>query len=221
MKKYTIIALTCLVIGLGLGFFAGRYAQEEVITVEHIKLSPIKLTPPIIPEPKMVYIKDPELPAELKRLNEEFRQLQAYLEIASLEKEENSRLIDSLSRRLAEIPKHVVDTVKLYRDYTALRRYEDWNIFDNDTIGKFTANFDVQFNRIQKVYDVLFQPIQKTATIRKKDVWIPYVSGSYSTVGYTGIGGGVFYHNIGVEYQYQRDFSEHKNGHVFGLKYKF
>lgn len=222
MKKNTvIIALACLAVGLGLGFFAGSYSPEKLIAVEHIKLSPIKLTPPIIPEPEIVYVKDPKLPAEIKKLNEEYRQLQAYLGMVSLEKDQNDHLIDSLKILLADMPEHVVDTVKLYRDYAALRSYEDWNMFDNDTIGRFTASFDVQFNRIQQVYDVVFHPIQKTVTIRKKDIWTPYISGSYSTVGYTGIGGGVFYHNLGLEYQYQRDFSEHKNGHLFGLKYRF
>ncbi|SHF74353.1 hypothetical protein [Dysgonomonas macrotermitis] len=35
------------------------------------------------------------------------------------------------------------------------------------------------------------------------------------------VGGGFFYHNLGIEYQLQRDFRNNDTGHSLGIKYKF
>ena len=58
-------------------------------------------------------------------------------------------------------------------------------------------------------------------TVQVKRTWQPFISGSYSTFGITGVGGGTFYHNLGFEYQYQYSLRERMNGHQFSLKYKF
>ena len=48
---------------------------------------------------------------------------------------------------------------------------------------------------------------------------MPYVGVSYSTLNHVGIGGGMFYHNLGIGAKYITDFN--KKGFDFELKYKF
>lgn len=48
---------------------------------------------------------------------------------------------------------------------------------------------------------------------------MPYTSISYSTLNYIGMGGGIFYHNLGLGAKYVTDFKQ--KGVEFELKYKF
>lgn len=220
MKNYIIISLACLLIGLTIGFFAGRSYQEQQASIDFVKLPPIKIDP-IILDPEIIVDENPELPVEVVKPNKEIQELLSYIDELNQDRLKNKQLIDSLKSILANTPDLVVDSLALYKDYISLRSYKNWNMFDIDTVGKFTASFDVQFNRIQRVYDGSFYPVQKTIINRQKDIWIPFVSGSYSTFGYVGVGAGLFYHDLGLEYQYQRNFNEDRTGHSFGLKYKF
>ena len=54
-----------------------------------------------------------------------------------------------------------------------------------------------------------------------KKTWQPFVSASYSTFDIVGIGGGTFYNNLGLSYEYQYSLRERINGHRFSLKWKF
>jgi hypothetical protein len=102
----------------------------------------------------------------------------------------------------------------------------DWNIerkyselIDNE-YGKLTIDATVQYNKLSEL-QTTFVPIYKEITRYREKTWQPFLSFNYSTYGYTGIGGGLFYKHWGFEYQYQRHFPTNKNGHLFGLKYKF
>ena len=97
-----------------------------------------------------------------------------------------------------------------------LRKYSEM-IFDNE-FGSFRLNSEVQYNKLQ-VIDYKFIPIQKVTTISKKKVFTPYIRGSYSTLGYFGAGGGVYYYDLGVDIQYQTDLA--KKGIEIGINYKF
>lgn len=113
-----------------------------------------------------------------------------------------------------------VDTAAIIADWILKRDYKQ-TLFDNNN-GKLDIDFSVQYN---KPFDLRysFTPIQKETTIYKESVWQPFVSASYSTLNYIGVGGGFFYHNLGIEYQFQKDFryNDTDTGHSIGVKYKF
>lgn len=110
-----------------------------------------------------------------------------------------------------------IDTAAMVRDWITERQYQ-LTLFDSPELGKFTIYPTVQYNKLQPVrYE--FVPIQKIQY--KTPVWQPFFSASYSTMGYAGVGGGLFYHNIGLEYQYLKGLKNIDNGHIIGLKYKF
>lgn len=88
-------------------------------------------------------------------------------------------------------------------DYELKRTYK-LTAFDNTEQGKLELFLVVQYNKLSAL-DYNFTPVIERNTIYKTKVWQPFVSGSYSTLGYIGGGGEVFYHDIGVEYQYQID----------------
>lgn len=123
---------------------------------------------------------------------------------------------DSIGRETTE-----VDTLKS-KDATI----EDWNlerkyanaVFDNEN-GKFSYDLSVQNNRLSS-FRYTYTPVHRQLPPKEK-VWQPYVSASYSTLNIIGVGGGIFYHNLGFEYQYQRDLQYNDVGHSFGIKYKF
>ena len=97
-------------------------------------------------------------------------------------------------------------------DYELKRTYK-LTPFDNKTQGKLELFPVIQYNN--------FTPVIERQTIYKTKIWQPFVSASYSTLNYVGIGGGVFYHNLGFEYQYQKSLGSQSNGHLFEVKYKF
>ena len=111
-----------------------------------------------------------------------------------------------------------VDTAKIIEDWVMNRKY-NLTLFDNDN-GKLNIDASVQYNQLKDLR-YSFTPIQQVITKQKEQVLQSFVSGSYSSFNYIGLGGGVFYHNLGLEYQFQRDFKIGDNGHSFGLKYKF
>lgn len=111
----------------------------------------------------------------------------------------------------------IVDTAAIINDWITKRDYKQ-TLFDNNN-GKLDIDFSVQYN---KPFDFgySFTPIYKQLPPREK-VWQPFASASYSTLNYVSVGGGIFYHNLGFEYQYQKDFRYNNTGHSFGVKYKF
>lgn len=115
-----------------------------------------------------------------------------------------------------------LDTVKskeaTIRDWNLERKYANL-VFDNEN-GKFLYDITVQNNKLSN-FSYTFTPIHQVTTKTKEKVWQPFLSGSYSTLGYIGIGGGVFYHKLGLEYQYQKSLGNQSSGHMFGGKYMF
>lgn len=112
----------------------------------------------------------------------------------------------------------VVDTAAIIADYVLLNKYSRI-MFDTQTEGKLIVSGEVQYNKLQKlVYD--FTPMTKKVTIEKVPVFTPFVMASYNTLGYFGVGAGMYYHNIGASYKYLSDFNN-STGHEFGLHIKF
>jgi len=112
-----------------------------------------------------------------------------------------------------------VDTAAIIADWELKRTYK-LTAFDNKTQGKLELFPVIQYNKLSAL-DYNFTPVIERQTIYKTKVWQPFISGSYSTLNYVGIGGGVFYYNMGLEYQYQKSLGNLGNGHLIGIKYKF
>ena len=140
------------------------------------------------------------------------------------EEKPNIQYKDTGSIKYLSIP---VDTSAIIADYELKRTYK-LTAFDNKTQGKLELFPVIQYNKLSAL-DYNFTPVIERQTIYKTKVWQPFVSASYSTLNYIGIGGGVFYHNLGFEYQYNINISRinSKNYlnigdfHSFSIKYKF
>jgi hypothetical protein len=112
-----------------------------------------------------------------------------------------------------------VDSAKIIADYIAINYY-NLLLFDNDTLGRFEINQSIQFNRLRHL-DFSFEPLIKERTIYERPRFEPFVSGSINTFNTVGFGGGVFIRDVGVEYQFQRNYLNDRSGHQISLKYRF
>jgi hypothetical protein len=111
----------------------------------------------------------------------------------------------------------------VWDDYFLTRKY-DFD-FSNDSVGDYNIEVFVNRNRaveatsrIVPVYRVVTREITRTGGKRG---FVPFVSGSYSTFGVAGIGGGLFYNDLGLEYQFQKSLEGCETGHSLGLKWRF
>ncbi|MBF0651301.1 hypothetical protein IR083_21005 [Dysgonomonas sp. GY75] len=111
------------------------------------------------------------------------------------------------------------DTAAIIADWELKRTYKAM-VFESDTLGKLEIFPTIQYNRLTGL-DYNFTPTIRNNYIIKTKVLQPFLSGSYSTLGYVGVGGGVFYHKLGVEYQYQLDCKSGGRGHMIGGKWMF
>lgn len=115
------------------------------------------------------------------------------------------------------------DTVSIHPDTAAIiaeflkEKTYDVTVFDDKEKGKLEVKPVLQFNSLSSL-DYTYTPIQKV--IEKKRKFEPFVSASYSTLDIVGVGGGFFYDNFGLEYEYQRSF-DNKYAHLIGVKVKF
>ena len=112
-----------------------------------------------------------------------------------------------------------VDTAAIIADYELRRQYLV-PLFDNQ-YGKLEISLNTQYNKLDDI-SYTFVPIREIQRIKVKQVWQPFVSASYSTIGLCGIGGGIFYDNIGIEYQWQYPLLNNiPKSHLIGFKWKF
>lgn len=111
----------------------------------------------------------------------------------------------------------VLDTVKVVEDFLIRRDYS-FNVFNNDN-GVLDITQSIQHNRLQ-TFDYSFTPIQKVITKRTKPLFEPFVSVGYNTYQQASVGGGLFYRNVGVEYNYLYS-ADYNSGHQLGIKVKF
>ena len=123
--------------------------------------------------------------------------------------------------------KYVYKTDTIYKDVPVVDRdatiaamIEDWNLnreyrktlFDNEN-GKLDVNLSVQYNELQKLF-YSFTPMYKETTIVKKRIFVPFVSTSFHMNNTFSIGGGFFYHDIGLRAEY------YPKSLIFGILYK-
>lgn len=126
--------------------------------------------------------------------------------------------IDTLFVDREKIIIQTVDTQALIRDFIAKREYQ-FNVFNNEN-GKLDIAQTIQYNELQH-FSYSFTPIEKNTIIKKEKVLTPFVSASYNTLGFTGIGGGLFYHNLGFRYNYMYNMKDKTSGHEIGIVMKF
>lgn len=109
-----------------------------------------------------------------------------------------------------------VDTAKIIENYVKENSYKNL-LFDNND-GKLIIESVVQYNAMKKLA-YTFTPIQKEVTKIYNRVITPYLGVSYNTFGYYGVGGGIYYHDVGVGAKYMTDFNN--KGYEVSLNYKF
>jgi len=178
-------------IGITIGFFIGRTTINQETEIEYIQLPVITggIDKEGLKPVREITPDNPELP--MKR---------------------DTIYLDSLI-----YVTQVVDTAAIIADYVQEREYQ-LTLFDSQETGKLSVSPTIQYNKLIGL-DYSFTPIIQQKTIHKQKVWMPFISGSYATFGYVGVGGGIYYHDIGVEYQYLKGIDN--SGHLFGVKYKF
>ncbi|MFT3994407.1 MAG: hypothetical protein QM660_08870 [Dysgonomonas sp.] len=215
MKKYLLTALLSFVVGSIIFFFVGRstiQTETEVIYVPGETVSGSVSNNQLEP----VKEEKPDKPVlPIKEIEIQYRDTGSVKTITE-------------TKYLYQ----VVDTAAIIEDYILKRSYV-LTAFDNKENGKLLLYPTVQYNKLTGI-DYDFTPIQKQTSIYSYRVWQPFVSVSYSTLDYIGLGGGVFYHNSGFEYQYNIDvrnkpmalpvvdeYFRRGNYHWFSGKYKF
>ncbi len=178
-----------LIVIFGIGFFIGRSISSVVTKIEYVKGDVIHNT---ITKDSLVYIKSIPLNPILPTIRD-------------------TQYIDSVRYVLLK-----VDTSKIISNYVIERKY-NINVFDNNN-GKLIIKPTVQYNEIQSIpYE--FTPVTKEITKVIEHQITPFISVGYNSFGYIQAGGGVFYHNIGIEVDVVTD-SKNKGFEISG-KYKF
>ena len=112
----------------------------------------------------------------------------------------------------------VPDTAAIIADHEKRREYS-LTAFDDKEKGKLELYPTVQYNSLQSI-DWKFTPVTKVITRVRKQVFQPFVSASWNSLNQVGVGGGMFYHNFGVEYQYMKGYNGMWGGHIVGVKWK-
>ena len=110
----------------------------------------------------------------------------------------------------------VVDTAKIISDYIAERAYSV-TLFDN-LHGKLEITPTIQYNQLTTI-PYTFTPIEKT--VFRKQKWALFSTISYNTFNIAGVGGGVYYKNVGMHYKYLWHMRLHQVGHELGVNVKF
>ena len=112
-----------------------------------------------------------------------------------------------------------VDTVAIVNDYALKRNYKEV-LFDNDTVGYLMVNSSVQYNKMASM-GYKFSPVTKQIELIKEPLFTPYIIGTYSNLGYVGIGGGIYIKNFGVQLKYLNNLELSNQGWEFGIVRSF
>lgn len=109
-----------------------------------------------------------------------------------------------------------VDTAQIIANYIKRNSYR--KVMFDDLNGKLVVDAVVQYNQLGRLaYE--FTPIQKQTTITKRNVLTTFLASSWNSFGTIGIGGGLYYHDVGFGAKYITDFT--RNGFEIGLNIKF
>lgn len=118
-----------------------------------------------------------------------------------------------------------IDTLAIVQDWITRREYREL-LFDDDTLGEFTANLTVQYNKLESI-NYTYKPRQRTVTTTtnhykyKSPTFIPYVGTGYDFNQTVKARAGLYYHNLGFEYNYNLPLNGNSGYHGIGVNYKF
>lgn len=166
------LKIAIVVVAFVVGFFLGRKTIDVEEKVTYVKGETIRDTI-VINEPTFV-----EIPAKPKYIYK----------------------YDTIVVEDIQYISEKVDTSAIIQDYIVTRTYA-FNVFNNDTLGKFDVNQKVGYNKLLS-FDYTFTPMTRQITRFKEPVFTPFISGGYSTNNSFLLGGGLYYKHIGIEYNY-------------------
>lgn len=175
---------------IALGFMGGRWTLKPIEKIEYIKGKTIHDT---IPKPVPYLVEIPAYPV--------------------LPMKPDTIKIPGEPEYVTQ----VVDTAQIIAEFTKRNSYRE-TLFDSDTLGTMVVDAQVQYNQLQKL-GYTFTPVQKQIITERKKVFTPFLSVSANTLGYVGVGVGVYYNNLGFGVKYLTDFQE--EGAELGLHIKF
>lgn len=112
-----------------------------------------------------------------------------------------------------------IDTAAILADYILKRNYSRV-LLDDDTLGYLSVGGSVQYNKLISLH-YKFNPITKQIETVREPLFTPFITGTYSTLGYVGIGGGVYIKDFGVQLKYLNNLELSNQGWEFGVVKKF
>lgn len=112
-----------------------------------------------------------------------------------------------------------VDTPAIVRDYMIKREYSQ-KFFDSKEKGRLVVSSAVQYNKQAALY-VDYTPVVKEVVKTVKPIFTPFISGGYNSFNQVSAGGGLFYHNAGIEASYIYDLNLKQSGYGGKLVIKF
>lgn len=197
--KIAVIIIAAIAL-FGLGFFIGRQREPEVITkteTKYVELPPIHDS---IPYPKPYVVVEP---------------------VDSMNIIMEAKMSGLLSELFPEKPDTVyvtkADTAAVIKDWATERLYSE-TLFDSDTLGKFSFDASVKYNRLMS-FDYTFNPVQKQTetTIKTTRTFLPYVGAGFDTgCAILGQGGVFIKQDAGFAVQYRYD-TKLKQGTIGGM----
>lgn len=198
--KIAVIVIAALALFWG-GFYLGRKRDPEVITKTEIKY--VELPPIHDSIPKPVPYKVIE-PVDSLNIIMEAKMSGLLAELFPVEK-------DTVFITKA-------DTAAVLKDWATERLYSE-TLFDSDTLGKFSFDAAVKYNRLAS-FDYTFTPVQKQTetTIKTTRMFLPYIGAGMSLNGSIMAQGGMFFHQdagFALQYQYDPKLKQNSVGGMF------
>lgn len=114
-----------------------------------------------------------------------------------------------------------VDTLAIVKDYLLQRTYSH-TFFNSKEKGKLVVNSIIQYNKQQDLA-IDYTPVQEIVTNTKviKPTFTPFVSAGFNSFNQASAGGGMYYHNLGIEANYIYDIATKETGYGGKLVIKF
>lgn len=198
--KIAVIIIAAMALFWG-GFYIGRQRDPEVITKEVVKY--VELPPIHDSIPKPVPYKVVE-PVDSMNIIMEAKMSGLLAELFPVEK-------DTVFITKA-------DTAAVLKDWATERLYSE-TLFDSDTLGKFSFDAAVKYNRLAS-FDYTFVPVQKQTetTIKTTRMFLPYLGAGMSLNGSIMAQGGMFFHQdagFALQYQYDPKLKQNSVGGMF------
>lgn len=198
--KIAIIVIAALALFWG-GFYLGRSRDPEVITKEVVKYVEL---PPIhdsIPYPKPYKVVEP-----VDSMN------------IIMEAKMSGLLAELFPEKKDTVYITKADTAAVLKDWATERRYKEI-LFDSDTLGRFSFDAMVKYNRLAS-FDYTFIPVQKQTetTIKTTRKFLPYLGAGIATDGALMGQGGMFFHQdagFAVQYRYDTKLRQNSVGAMF------